>query len=99
MHLRELLRDLPEPLGRVLVLGPGRNPGGRWHPREFGKSAGAIVPGADGKWVGCGEERRQATLRYLLPKAGDAFGEAHMPTFARVGFAKGWPSGLQIGQR
>src|SRR6266540_6788276 len=84
---------------RVLVLGPGRNPGGRDHPREFGKSIGAIVSAADGKRAGGGEQRRQAPLRNLLPKAGDPFAEPQMPAFARVGFAKRWPSGLQVGQR
>ncbi len=101
VYPRELLRNLPEPLGGVLVLGPARHPGGYGHPREFGKSIGAIVSAADGERAGGGEKRRQATLRNLLPKAGDPFGEAHRQGFALVcaGFAERWPAGLQVGQR
>src|SRR5260370_1183604 len=70
-NARELLRDLPEPLGGLLIACSARNPGNGGHARQFRKAARTVVAATNSERAGRRIQGGQRPLRALLPKNRD----------------------------
>ena len=100
-NARELLRDLPELLGGLLIACSARNPGNCGHSRQFRKAARTVVAATNSERAGCRIQGGKSPLRDLLPKTGDHPGDLHPEAFEEGGgaSAKRWSGRLQIGER
>src|SRR5713101_8766995 len=100
-NARELLRDLPELLGGLLIARSARNPGNCGHSRQFRKAARAVVAAANSERASRRIQSGKSPLRDLLPKTGDHPGDQHPQSFEEGGgaSAKCRSGCLEIGQR
>src|SRR5712692_10979194 len=100
-NARELLRDLPEPLGGLLIACSARNPGNGGHARQFRKAARTVVAATNSERAGRRIQGGQSPLWDLLPKTGDHPGDLHPQAFEEGGgaSAKCRSGRLQIGER
>src|SRR5712691_892465 len=100
-NVRELLRDLPELLGGLLIACSARNPGNCGHSRQFCKAARTVVATTNSERAGRRIQGGKSPLRDLLPKTGDHPGDLHPEAFEEGGgaSAKCRSGCLEIGQR
>ena len=100
-NARELLRDLPELLGGLLIACSARNPGNCGHARQFRKAARTVVAATKSERAGRRIQGGKSPLRDLLPKTGDHPGDQHPQSFEEGGgaSAKCRSGRLEIGQR